>query len=443
MKNYGSGPSTGLDQTAAGKIQTGFVLSDMWICPDDIVVLQRLAERVRNIADSPEAEAKRELWRSLNELHKIRPVVFCDPENGWNEIVTEAQMQCRGKLARRWEMDLRKEIFWAEEMGDDKPLDPCFPVPYTVSPDDWGLSAVYHRTDASGSYVWDGPIKDYDTDLPKLHSPAFEIDWSTTNACLELARRAFSGILDVQLKGVWWWSLGLTLPAATLRGLENMMYDLYEHPDELKELLSIISRGHLDKLDYLEQHDLLSLNNDGTYVGSGGFGYTNALPAKGFEGKVRTCDMWGFTESQETVQVSPEMYEESVFPFERPIMERFGLTCYGCCEPLHRRWDAVRRHSGLRRVSCSPWADLSKMADALGDRYILSMKPNPADLAQEQIHEEQIRAGLRRALEITRGCVVEIIMKDNHTLGGRAENAVRWCHIAREEAERAAAASEW
>ena len=118
----------------------------------------------------------------------------------------------------------------------------------------------------------------------------------------------------MRLKGTWWWSLGLTWPAATLRGLSNILCDFVDHPDELKELLSTISRGYLAKLDYLEAEGLLSLNNDGTYVGSGGFGFTDELPQKDFAGKVRCRDLWGFTESQETVNVSPAMYEEFVFP---------------------------------------------------------------------------------------------------------------------------------
>ena len=75
---------------------------------------------------------------SLNGLRRVRPLVFCDPENGWNEIITEAQMECRGTLARRWEMDLQKDIFWGKELSDDKPVEPYFDVPVTVSPDDWG-----------------------------------------------------------------------------------------------------------------------------------------------------------------------------------------------------------------------------------------------------------------------------------------------------------------
>ncbi len=439
MEDYGNGPSTGLDQTAAGKILTGFTPDDLSVTKADRKVLVRLAERVAGIAATGEMEETRRLWKKINGLEKTRPAVFCDPENGWNEIVTEAQMGCRGKLARRWEMDLRKEIFWGEEMGDDKPVEPCFDVPYTVSPDDWGVKAEYRQTDACGSYVWDNPVKSYKTDLEKLHSPQFEIDWETTNGCLELAKDVFGDVLTVRLKGIWWWSLGVTWPAVTLRGLENMFTDFIDNPDELKELLSIISKGHMDKLDYLGANNLFSLNNDGTYVGSGGFGFTGELPREDFDGHVRCADMWGFTESQETVNVSPRMYEEFIFPHEKPIMDRFGLTCYGCCEPLHLRWHQVKRHRNLRRVSCSPWADLEKMAADLEDKYVFSMKPNPACIASPEIDADRIRRDLRKALDVTRDCVVEVIMKDNHTIGKRPENVVAWCRIAKQEAERSAA----
>ncbi|MGA2068538.1 MAG: hypothetical protein ABSG86_26435 [Thermoguttaceae bacterium] len=435
MQNYGNGASTGLDQTASGKIVTGFTAEWLELSREDRQVLVRLAERVAEIAATPGMAQRRRLWRQLNMLQPVRPVIFCDPENGWNEIITQAQMRCRGRLARRWEMDLRKEIFWGEEMGDDKPVEPSFAVPYTVSPDDWGMAPVYHRTDSAGSCVWDSPIRDYRTDLPRLHAPQFAIDWETTNGTLALARDVFGEILPVRLKGIWWWSLGVTLPAAQLRGLQNVLCDFIDHPDELKELLAAVSAGILKKLDYLEAENLLSLNNDGTYVGSGGFGFTDELPQRDFAGPVRSADMWGFTESQETVSVSPAMYREFIFPCEKPIMDRFGLNCYGCCEPLHHRWPAVKQHPRLRRVSCSPWADLAKMAEYLGGEYVLSLKPNPAAIASAGIDEPAVRQWLREAIRATKGCRVEIIMKDNHTIGRRPENVVRWCQIAKQEAE--------
>jgi hypothetical protein len=45
-----------------------------------------------------------------------------------------------------------------------------------------------------------------------------------------------------------------------------------DQPDDLNRLLAFLRDGHLARMNYLEQHDLLNLNNDGTYVGSSGFG---------------------------------------------------------------------------------------------------------------------------------------------------------------------------
>jgi len=155
------------------------------------------------------------LHSSLNLVEK--PAYF-------EEELFVQQMECIGSLARRWEMNLRKEIFWGEEMGDDKPVEPYFVVPYTVAPEDWGLETVFHRSDMKdGSQSWDGAIKDYQADLPKLRIPDINIDWETTDRSLEVAKEVFESILEVRAKGVWWWSLGITLPAALLRGLNNMI----------------------------------------------------------------------------------------------------------------------------------------------------------------------------------------------------------------------------
>ncbi|MHB1254313.1 MAG: hypothetical protein ACYCZ1_09125 [Candidatus Humimicrobiaceae bacterium] len=143
--------------------------------------------------------------------------------------------------------------------------------------------------------------------------------------------------------------------------------------------------------------------------------------------------MWGFCESQETGQVSPQMFEEFVFQYQLPFLERFGLNCYGCCEPLDKRWHIVKKAPNLRRVSVSAWADPSKMAEFLSNKYIYSYKPNPADLAVHDINVDAIRKKIKGILNVTRGCVLEIIMKDNHTLGQNPDNIINWTRVVREE----------
>jgi hypothetical protein len=135
------------------------------------------------------------------------------------------------------------------------------------------------------------------------------------------------------------------------------------------------------------------------------------------------------------VGISPIMFAEFVLPYQLPLLERFGLVCYGCCEPLDKRWRYVQGIPRLRRVSVSPWSNLAKMAELLGDRYIYSMKPPPSDLALPSFDADRIRANLREAMRVTRNCRVEVIMKDNHTIGGDPQRVRRWVQIAREEAE--------
>jgi hypothetical protein len=331
-------------------------------------------------------------------------------------------------------MHLLKEIFWGTEMLDDRVIEPFFNVPYNYEDTGWGLHEKRIGGERGGSYTWEAPIVEYERDFPSLAYPRIVIDGDTTARVVALAREIFDGLLEVRLSGIWWWTLGMTWDYINLRGLENFMLDLYDNPDWVHKTMKFMSDGLARKLDFLEAEGLLALNTGGAYVGSGGFGWSSQLPAAGFESaRVRLKDMWGFAESQETVGVSADMFEEFIFPYQLPLLERFGLNCYGCCEPMDPRWHVIKRIPRLRRVSVSPWADREIMAEALGKDYIMSLKPSPAPLARAVMDEDAIRASLRSDIGKTKGCVVELIMKDNHTLGGNPKNATGWCRIAREE----------
>jgi len=423
-----------MNQTVSALTGVSSDAGDLAFSEAERQVLRRLAGEVAELAARPVEQEKRELWYRLNALEPTRPLVFCDPENGWNEIIPTDVLECTGEQARRWEMVLRKEIYWGAEMGDDRVVEPCFGLAHVYSQTDYGMRETRIGGEDGGSYVWDSPLKDY-ADLPKLHFTSLTVDHAGTERVLDAANEILGDVLPVQLKTVWWWSLGMTSTLIRLRGLEQMMFDMMEQPEDLHRLMAFLRDAHLDRLDYLERNGLLSLNNDGTYVGSGGFGWSRELPASDYDGRVRAQDMWGFAESQESVGVSPRMFGEFILPYQIPILERFGLNCYGCCEPLDARWRYVQQIPRLRRVSVSPWASIPDMAEKLGANYIYSMKPSPSDLAMPTFNEEAIRSMLEEALRTTRDCRVEVIMKDNHTLGGDPSRAKRWVAIARSVAE--------
>lgn len=427
---------TALDQSRdVIAVQARLAAGDLNISQRDCEILRRLAGEVADLATSPIEAEKRQLWLKHNALQPTRPLVFCDPENGWNEIITADQIECENLLARQWEMHLRKEIFWGSKMKDDYTIQPYFDIPYIHDEIGWGLKEIRIGGEDGGAYTWKSPIKT-EQDVEKLHYPEIKVNYEATEKLVEVAGQVFGDLLTIRTKTLWWWSLGMTRLLAELRGLQQIMYDMYDDPDLIHRIMAILRDGTMAMLDCLEEEGLLGSNRDGTYVGSGGLGWTNELSPADAIGKVRCANMWGFAESQETVGISPEMFTEFVFPYQLPILERFGLNCYGCCEPLDKRWHVVKQFPRLRRVSVSPWADRRNMAEQLEDKYIYSLKPNPIDLAMSSFDEDRIRAGIREALEITQNCCVEIIMKDNHTIKNDPQRVIRWVQIVREEIER-------
>mgnify|MGYP005842974945 CR=1 FL=1 len=413
-------------------------MEEIYLPDKDKKVLGELARKLEEMANRPQETEKVKLWTEHNDLGQTRPVIFCDPENGWNEIITEDMYRCESELGQTWESYLRKEIVWAENMKDDKVIEASFDVPHVAVESDWGMKERKIGGEHGGAYRWEAPLKDY-ADLGKLRAPVIKVDYEATERIRQLAEEVFGQFLKVRVRSTkWWWTLGMTWTLVNLRGLEQVMYDFYDYPDELHKVMGILRDGHLAKLDFLERNELLPLNTGNTYVGSGGFGFTKQLPAEGYDpSRVRLKDMWGFAESQETSSVSAEMFAELIMPYQIPVLAKFGLNCYGCCEPLNARWKYIKDIPNLRRVSVSPWADPMDMAEKLGNNYIFSYKPNPAYLAVPNIDEELIRKSIRDIIRTAKGCVLEIIMKDNNTLGGNPNNAFDWVRIAREEAESA------
>ncbi|ADK80242.1 hypothetical protein [Sediminispirochaeta smaragdinae] len=408
--------------------------SDLRMDTQDKECLTRLAARVREIAERPEMEERKRLWSRHNRLDNERPMVFADPENGWHEIIPEESLVCRNDIARHWELTLRKQIFWGDEMNDDYVVEPVFDLPHVYTETPWRIRGKEEKSLAfttqldGGAYHIESIMDSYD-EIDNLLDPEIVVDYGTTEKLLELAEEIMGAFLKIQNRTVWFWSFGMTDEFAQLRGMDKMMLDFFDQPDGIHALMKRLQQGTLKKLDFLEQGGLLYPNNNYTFIGSGGLGYTDELPSLE---PAKLSTMWGLAESQITVGISPDMFAEFIFPYQKEIMERFGLTCYGCCEGMDPRFHIVKAAKNLRRVSVSPWADPEKMSELLRKEYIYSMKPSPTPLAQPEIDMETAEKELKRKLEISRdNNVVEIIMKDNHTLGGNPSNITGWVNMAK------------
>lgn len=419
----------------------------------EITVLRDLARRVAEIAALPEHEEKRRAIRALNRLEAVSPRIYCFPEGVWLEILPWERLSCSDPLLRGWEMQLRLAITTHEFLRDDQPVDAVFNVPWDAEISGNGLQIDQTMTDAGdrqpyyihpfsnlvlsshsslGAIHYERPLKEH-CDIEKLRTPRVTVNRERSAEWLARAHEIFDGILTVRRRHHWWHTVGgVCQTAVMLRGMDTLMLDMLDEPNWVHELLTRLAANHQAVLDQLETGGFLSLNNGCEWINNGGIGYTDVLPAAGFDpAHVRCRDLWGGQESQDLVGISPAMYEELFFPHLQPIIERFGLGCYGCCEPLHDWIPVLKRVRNLRRVSISPWADIEKSAAQLGPDYVFCCKPHPAAVSTDRMDEAAIMRSLVETFTVTKrhDCRVEVMLKDLHTVQHEPQRLTRWVEL--------------
>jgi hypothetical protein len=275
-------------------------------------------------------------------------------------------------------------------------------------------------------------------DLEKIQMPRISHNTEASSFRYQAMQDLFSDIIPIRKQGqthIWytpwdylirWW------------GVQEAMMDLIMRPDMVHAFYQKMVDAWMTELDQFEALNLLSLDNNNTRVGSGGYGYSSELPGKPFEeDKVRPYNMWGCSNAQIFSEVSPEMHWEFSLEHDLPWLERWKLVYYGCCEPLSGKADLMKRIPNLRKVSVSPWSNTRQAVEELGPHYVLSRKPSPAIFTFDPFDERQARKEIREFLDQAGdSCHVELIMKDISTLKYKPQNLWTWEKICMEEVSR-------
>jgi len=404
----------------------------------DKEILRRLAGELAGYAALPVHAEKAKQWTNLNELRQDRPMVWIN-EVPWNEMDVngELALACTNPWARQQEQGLRRTIYQWKHFPADMVLSDHIACPFAMHSTDFGIveDVDVVKTDDSNDIVsrhFNKQISEPE-DIVKIKMPVVSHNEKATSIRFETMKDVYGGIMPVKLEGqthIWftpwdylirWW------------GVEDAMMDLIMRPDMVNAAVSRMVDGWMLELDQFEKKNLLSLDNNNTRIGSGGYGYTTQLPGADFDPKhVRPKNMWGCSNAQIFSEVSPEMHWEFALRHDMRWLERFGLTYYGCCEPLHNKMGILKKVKNLRKISVSAWAKIDKIVASGGSRYVLSIKPNPAFLAEERWRPDAVREELKTKLAQAEGCNVELIMKDISTVAYKPQRLWEWSRIAME-----------
>ena len=410
---------------------------------DDKLVLRELLGEVAAIAALPVHREKAELWRKLNDLESVRPMVWIN-EVCWNEFVGEEELVlcCARRWARDQERELRRLLYQWRHFPGDMVVNDYLACPLAIHSTDFGIIedvdlALTDETSDIVSRRFKVQIAG-EEDLEKIRMPVVTHDERATEYRYEALCELAEGILPVKKVGqthIWftpwdylirWW------------GIENAMLDMVDRPELVHAGVARMVDAWMVELDQFVEQNLLALDCDSTRIGSGGYGYTKALPGANFDpARVLPHNMWGCSNAQVFSGVSPSMHWDFAVAHDLRWLERWGMVYYGCCEPLDGKLELLRRIPNLRKLSITPWCKTERAIQEVGTDYVISRKPNPAIFAEDSWSPERARRELREFLEPTRGeCHVEVIMKDISTVRYEPRRLHEWATIAREEAER-------
>jgi hypothetical protein len=395
----------------------------------DREILRELARRYAEICAAPAQEERRALWRRHNSLKRTRPPIYVRAF-AWHEM-PEAKNLCRDPFAKHYESFFRHRLFW-HGLNDDSIFEPWVTLQATHVCNGWGLSVPRHSTDEpGGAYKEDYPIKQL-ADVAKLRCPRHEIDEAATARDLERLAEAIGDIVAINVdRGPAYrmWTGDISTDLGHLRGIEHLMLDMIDHPQWLHRLVRFLSDG------ILKAHEEAEAAGDWGLCAhqNQAMPYAEELddPAANVNGVARSR-LWGYMAAQEFAAVSPAMHEEFLLQYQLPILRRFGLTAYGCCEDLTRKIAMLRQIPNLRRIAVSPFADVARCAEQIGQDYVLSYRPSPADMVGYGFDPARIRSLLARDLQACRDCHVDITLKDVETVQHDPERVRRWVELTRE-----------
>lgn len=409
------------------------------ISAQDRQILRELAKKQLFYANQECNLKRREEWYRHNELQGERPMIHLEMGTFEQEILPQ-RMQCTGDFARQLERALYCNFLNQELFDDDRVTPDYFGMGYDSYFTLFGLQVKVQGVkgadgNTSVGHHFISQIEDLEEDWDKLGETCFGVNPQAALERKAAVEEVLGDILPVRLEGSCLYSVP-TQMVVHLMSMETMMFSMYDYPELFSRMMERIADDTLAYYRLLEEEGLILPTTGGGFLGQGSWCYNRTLPEGKAPGSYMTKDVWGFMDSQETVGISPEMFEEFIFPCYKKISESFGLLSYGCCEPVDPIWDnCISKLGNLRKVSISPWCDEAFMGERLrGSKVIFHRKPSPNYLGVgSALDEEAFRAHIRKSLQAARGCKMEITQRDVYTINHDIGKAKRYVDIIKEE----------
>lgn len=393
--------------------------------------VRELAKQYMEIAASDRHVKMRRRFRDCNDLKLVRPPLLVD-EVPWQQMNIDGALDCRCESDElRWiEYRLREFLFRDKYFRCDNLIEPVWPVYKSFSKTGNGLQMNENTIEALHTDIRSHQYHDVLADesaLALFRMPEITAHPDEDEKNLAFMQELFGDIIPVELRGhgiyhAPWDAI------AMLRGMETILWDVYDRPEYLHRIIALFTLYMSSEMDQMEALGLYDPRRLNLHCTPGSV----TVPDASTDGNYRCRDIWFRTMAQMFSSVSPAHHYEFDMQYSAPLADRCAYTYYGCCEPLNDRIDVLKKAYGnLRKIGVSPWADLESSAEQIGGDFVLSRKPNPANVAQS-VDTGAVRREIGETARVCLkyGCPCDITLKDISTVSDRPENLILWTQTA-------------
>jgi uroporphyrinogen-III decarboxylase len=365
--------------------------------------IPRLLDAVRSRVDSEKNRGYWELWdataqppysdfgtyhylfpRPVNKDGRI-PYIFMVEPSLWHRYFGVNLKEFYTDPATYLEYWLRIALYHFENFHDDYPLSLTIDIDFgSVFPQSlFGVETLYADNEAP----WNGlePVWKTEADFAKAKFPDFY-----ESGLLPLAHRFYSEIKemvgdDFRVHFISWRKGPFSL-LVYLRGFEQLLMDLFDRPAFVHEMLDFISEAMIDWYDQRQA----------------------------FTGDPWLGPLMLFNDEVSTPTLSPGLYKEFVFPYEKKLADYFGRVHYWhSCGDTTALAPVIARLPNVHMFDVGPWTDLAKAVDAY--RYVpeatVMRRINPIDWVMRAT-EEQMRQPIEEVRSVCEGIIPTMVMYD-------------------------------
>lgn len=395
--------------------------------------IRDLAKRKLELANTPYMKNLVKEWAAHNDLRGTRPMIHFEMgtvgDSGFHY-----SCKCTSDDARHVEWSLGESMQNHVMVGDDRAVTGDFFVGYNTWMKLFDISPSRTNTNGVGFHI-NAVIENLDT-MDQIKPSPMVFDEESFKRGLGYYGELFGDILEIK-GGMGSIGISPTNNLVQLMTMENMFTQIYDNPDNFHAMMDRLTSDYVKYITELEHRGMLLPCCGNNWVGQGTFAFSDEM--KSDIDDVRLGNIWGYMDSQETVGISPGMFNEFFYPYYKRMSEKFGRLSYGCCEPVHTFWkDSLSKFENLRKISISPWCDEEYMGEQLrGSDIIYQRKPSPLYIGgtEYNLDDNGFREHICKTMKAAAGCKLEITFRDTYTLNGNLSKPRRAVEIVREETE--------